>query len=169
MTETNDRAPTIEETLTELDNEIQEDRKSLAKWKRWKKHAGFVMGVSTAVCLLLATRIPVIGLVAVPAFIASTTAYVICRIRHKNCEEELNEKYNEQAKLLTAIEAARSGPGSELKLAALAKEFSQASRLSKLEKTVEELTAKLKDVLDGDDDNNKGLDKSAPAKSGIKL
>lgn len=164
MTEKKTPVLSAEDALLELDTEIQKDRKSIASARKWRRRAATVAGTAFLLCGPFRFYPPAI-LVLVPAVLVGAGIAIASHFRLKDKEEDLDRKYDRQAQLIIAVEAARKG-GPEAKQALdrkIAAEFADVSVVERLEKAVHDL----KDLVDGPDNDNKtaGLGKAAPGKT----
>lgn len=163
------KAPVLsaEDALVELDADIQKDRKSIENARKWRRRAATVAGVAFVLCGPFRFYPPAI-LVLVPAVLAGAGIAMASHFRLKDKQEDLDRKYERQAQLIIAVEAARQN-GPEAKQALdrkIAAEFADVSVAERLEKAVDQL----KDLLDGpNNDNKSGLGKADPARKDFKI
>ena len=162
MAENTETKNPIEQRLIDLDREIQNDRTSKDNWAKWRRRFGFVAAIAAGSIILLKAA-PII-LVMGPTFLVSIGGFIASHFAHKDKEEDLNKKYDQQAKLVIAVETAKSlGPDAENKLEQqISQEFTQVARLSKLEQIVEGL----KKSMEG---KPASLDKAKPANDKLRL
>jgi hypothetical protein len=167
---TKKQAPILsaEDALIELDAEIQKDRKNVESARKLLKRASTVAGVAF-VLMGVARVYPPAILLLVPTMIAGAAVAVAAHFHLKDKQEDLDGKYDRQAQLILAVEAARKeGPSAKQALdKRIAAEFADVSVVERLEKAVQDL----RNMVDGSDNDDKTTDmgKASPAKKSLRL